>query len=146
MVMRCGHRFLLAGLLALAASSAARAQDGLDLPGRWTWSAGLGSSRAWNLVGVTVDLPLSEHASAYLAAGLGEMVVGAGVAWFENRSGDGMVASVVAGTGLQASLTYRWRLRGSGFLVAGATYVHVAGFSNADHPQLLPVVAYECRF
>ena len=112
----------------------------------WTFSAGLGSSKAWNLVGVTREFFVGANTSLFIAAGLGEMILGAGAAYYGNREGDGVVASIVAGTGLQAALTYRWRLGDADYLAAGASYIRVFGFSDIDHPQFVPVVSYERRF
>lgn len=112
----------------------------------WTFSAGLGSSKAWNLVGVTKEFPLGEHATWFLAAGLGEMILGAGFAYYSDRDAGGYVASVVAGTGVQAALSERIRLNASDFLALGASYIRVFGFSNINRPQFAPIVAYEHRF
>jgi len=112
----------------------------------WTVSAGLGSSKAWNLVGVTREFALGEHATWFVAAGLGEMILGAGFAYYSDRDAGGWVASVVAGTGVQAALSDRIRLNASDFLALGASYIRIFGFSNIDHPQFAPIVAYEHRF
>lgn len=128
------------------ARHAAEGQTSAEPPGLWTVSAGLGSTTAWNLVGVAREFLVGEHASFFITAGLGEMILGAGLAYYGNRDGDGLVASVVAGTGLQAALTYQWKLGGTDFLAAGASYIRVFGFSDIDHPQVLPVVSYEHRF
>lgn len=127
-------------------------QDGLDRTAAaqdektWTFSSGLGSSRAWNLVGITKEFRLSDHVAVFVTAGLGEMILGAGVNFYGNREGSGVVASVVAGTGHQFVLTYRWKLGNWNYLALGGTYIRVFGFSNYDHPQVVPVVAYEHRF
>lgn len=111
----------------------------------WTFSAGAGSSKAWNLVGLSKELFASDHASVFVTAGLGEMILGAGVTLYSNREGSGVVASAVAGTGLQVVVAYRWNLGKSNYFSLGAAYIKVAGFSNAD-PGVAPVVAYEHRF
>jgi len=112
----------------------------------WTFNAGLGSSKAWNLVGITKDFFVSDHTSGFFTAGLGEMILGAGFAYYDNRKGDGIVVSAVAGTGVQFSLTYRRKLAVEDFLTLGGTYIRVFGFSDVNHPGLLPVCSYEHRF
>lgn len=112
----------------------------------WTFNGGLGSCKAWNLVGITKELIVSEHASVFATAGLGEMILGAGVAFYVNRKSSGVVASAVAGTGQQFALTYRWKMKSENFLVLGGSYVRVFGFSDVNQPGLLPVIAYEHRF
>ncbi len=142
--------FALALLAAFASQCVA--QDAADSAApaaaakTWTFTAGLGSSKAWNLVGVTKEFPLGEHATWFLAAGLGEMIVGAGFAYYSDRNAEGFVASAVAGTGVQAALSYRMRLESSDFLALGASYIRVFGFSNIDRPHFAPIVAYEHPF
>ena len=140
----------LALLAALASKCIAQDAIGYDAPEEaaktWTFSAGLGSSKAWNLVGVVKELPFGEHTSAFVTAGLGEMILGAGFAYYSDRSAGGVVASVVAGTGVQAALSYRVKLKSVDFLALGASYIRVFGFSNIDRPQFAPIVAYEHRF
>jgi hypothetical protein len=140
----------LALLAALASKCLAQDAIGSAAPDEaaktWTFSAGLGSSKAWNLVGVVKELPLGEHTSAFVTAGLGEMILGAGFAYCSDRNAGGLVASVVAGTGVQAALSYRMKLKSADFLALGASYIRVFGFSNIDHPQFAPIVAYEHRF
>jgi hypothetical protein len=142
--------FALALLAALASKCIAQDAIGSAAPDAaaktWTFSAGLGSSKAWNLVGVTKEFPLGEHAAWFLAAGLGEMILGAGFAYYSDREGGGYVASVVAGTGVQAALSDRIRLGPSDSLALGASYIRVFGFSNINRPQFAPIVAYEHRF
>jgi hypothetical protein len=141
---------VLALLAALASQCLAQGATGSAAPEAaaktWTFSAGLGSSKAWNLVGVAKEFPLGEHASAFVTAGLGEMILGAGFAYYTDRSASGLVASVVAGTGVQAALSYRMKLKSADFLALGASYIRVFGFSNIDHPQFAPIIAYEHRF
>lgn len=112
----------------------------------WSFSAGLGSSSAWNLIGITREFPISDHIAVFATAGLGEMILGGGVAYYANRDGDGLVASAVTGTGLQFTLTYRKHMGKFDFLTVGGSYVSVFGFSDVDNPAFLPVVAYEHRF
>lgn len=112
----------------------------------WTYNVGLGASKAWNLVGITKEHFVSDNASVFVTAGLGEMVLGAGVAFYANRDGSGVVASAVAGTGVQFALSYRRKLGGADFLTLGGSYISVFGFSDVDHPGVIPVCAYEHRF
>jgi len=74
------------------------------------------------------------------------MILGAGVAFYDNRENSGVVVSVVGGTGLQFSFTYRQKQNSQDFLTLGGTYIRVFGFSNVNHPGFAPVVAYEHRF
>lgn len=139
-------------ILTLALSPAALAQQGQEQPPvpapvkTWSLSAGLGSTKAWNLVAITKEVFVGDRASVFVTAGLGEMILGAGVAFYGNPGGSGAVLSAVAGTGLQAALTYRWQLSSSDYLVLGASYIRVFGFSDVDRPGVLPVLAYEHRF
>ena len=112
----------------------------------WTFSSGLGSSKAWNFVGIAKELPVSDHLSIFVTAGLGEMILGAGITLYADRERSGVVASAVAGTGQQLVLTYRWKLGETNYLALGGTYIRQFGFSDYDHPQVLPVLAYEHRF
>ena len=87
--------------------------SGTSIP-RWTVQAGAGSSRAWNLVGFSFDVARSEHVSAYLAAGLGTILVGAGVAYFSTRQGNGVVVSGTAGivgAHVNAGINFAWPTR-----------------------------------
>ncbi len=145
-------RGIALAIVAAALAPACGAQDSIEAsapvaaPRSWTFSAGLGSSKAWNLVGVTKEFPLGEHATWFVTAGLGEMILGAGFAYYSDRDAGGLVASVVAGTGSQAALSYRMRLKSSDFVALGASYIRKFGFSDIDRPQFIPVAAYEHRF
>ena len=89
---------------------------------RWTVQAGLGSTRAWNLVGVSVDLARFEHVSVYLSGGMGTILAGAGVAYFSNRRGNGVVLSATAGlVGAHVNAGYQFNLGRGSFLVGGAS-------------------------
>lgn len=148
---RC-RRLGAALLLAFALPAAGHAQEHREEPAAparlvtWTFSAGLGSSKAWNLVSIAGEVFLGERASVFVTAGLGEMLLGAGVALYGNPRGSGPVLSAAAGTGLQATLTYRWMLGRSDCVVLGASYVRAFGFSDVDRPRVVPVLAYENRF
>jgi len=138
---------LLAALASTCAAQGAAASSAAGAAAKpWTFSAGLGSSKAWNLVGVARESALGEHATWFVTAGLGEMILGAGFAYYSDRDAGGLVASVVAGTGVQAALSDRIKLNSSDLLSLGASYIRVFGFSNIDHPQFAPIVAYEHRF
>jgi len=137
--------FMILPVTAGAQDEIAR-QSATDPPNTWTLSGGLGSTKAWNLVGVTKEYLLGANTALFVAAGLGEMILGAGVAFYSNREGNGVVVSAVAGTGVQAALTYEWKLGGTDFLAVGASYIRVFGFSDVHHPQVAPVVSYETRF
>lgn len=132
-------------VMALAQDGTA-GQPAADPPNTWTLSGGLGSTKAWNLVGVTKEFLMGANTSLFVAAGLGEMILGAGVAFYSDREGNGVVVSAVAGTGVQAALTYQWKLGGTDYLAVGASYIRVFGFSDVHHPQVAPVISYETRF
>lgn len=138
-MVHANHALLLLGLLALPLRAQAKA-------GETCLYAGLGSAYAWNFVGVAREWHLDGHFGVYVTAGLGEMLVGVGGIWHANRQGDGWVASVVGGTGLQSTLAYRFRTGQRSFLTLGATYIPIFGFSNQNHPGLLPTIAYQHRF
>jgi hypothetical protein len=130
----------------LATATPSIAQEGTAVAKTWTFSAGLGSTKAWNLVGITKEVFVTDRTSLFATAGLGEMILGAGVAYYGNREGNGVVVSAVAGTGLQFVVTYQWKFGRSDFLAVGGSYIRVFGFSDVDHPQIVPVLAYEHRF
>jgi hypothetical protein len=110
---------------------------------RWTVQAGAGSSRAWNLVGISYDVVAVKHVSAYVSAGLGTILGGAGVAYFSNRQGNGLVVSGNAGVvGAHVNAGYQFRLGNKGYLVGGASY----GYFFLQYKGAMPFVGYEYRF
>ncbi len=143
------RHLVLALHLALLSCGAAQAQS-VDrsenqTPQRETWTAhgGLGSSKAWNFVGVSKDFWRTDHLSFYAAAGFGTILVGAGAAYYMQRTGNGVVLSATAGmAGMHASAVYQLRLGGGNYLVGGGSY----GAYFLQYEGFLPVLAFERRF
>lgn len=147
-MIRSWH-LVLTLLLALLSCRTVQAQDddrSGDRPTEsetWIAHAGLGSSRAWNFVGVSKDLLRTEHLSLYAAAGLGTILVGVGAAYYTQRTGNGVVLSGTAGmAGAHASAVYQLKLGGGSYLVGGGSY----GVYFLQHQGVLGVFAYEYRF
>ncbi len=134
---------------ALLFSATSRAQEDLaatSAPNEqklWTFHAGVGSPKAWNLVGITREYMLDEHTAFFVTGGLGTALVGAGVAYYGNREGNGMVASTAIGVvDLQGTLAYQFKVGKQDFVSAGGTY----GMLFMQCWCWLPVLSYEHRY
>lgn len=137
---------LCSGLALVPTARAAEGPRGSLAPAAFSFSAGLGSSHAYNLVGVTAEWMGSDQVGLYATAGLGGMLVGVGGIWYENRRGEGFVASAVVGTGFQAALTYQFKLDREASLAVGLSYIHGFAMGHRDRIALGPVIGYQRRF
>jgi len=109
---------------------------------RTTINVGLGSSRDFTLVGMKLNAWLGDHAAWYLSAGCGLPFVGTGLVLYQNRDGNGMVASASLGwPAALAVLSYQVR-------VASRTYVVIGGVGGTvfDTAVALPILGLEHRF
>lgn len=110
---------------------------------RWSAHVGVGSARAWNFVGITMDIVRRGRTSTYLAAGFGTILIGLGAAYHANRDGSGIVLSATAGlAGAHANAGYQIRLADRTFLTGGVS----AGSFFLQHNGVLPFLAFERRF
>lgn len=121
---------------------------------RWrqtTFHMGIGSSKTWALVGITAEFGIGNHMSYFLTGALGYPVFGAGIAFYSNRSGNGLVVSGTVGLlSANANITYQLKVRQGKYVVLGASEV-LDWFSDrrrgeSEASPLLPVVSYEHRF
>ena len=109
----------------------------------WIVHAGVGSSKAWNFVGVTKEFPIGGRTALFLAGGYGTILVGGGVVFYTNRDGNGLVASATAGlAGAHASLGGQLKLFRRGYLTAGGS----VGSYFLQHRGALPYISFEYRF
>jgi hypothetical protein len=109
---------------------------------RATMNFGVGSSRDFSLVGMKVNAWIGNHAAWYLSAGYGFPFVGAGLVLYQNRDGNGMVASASLGwPAALAILSYQVR-------VASRTYVVVGGAGGTvfNAAAAFPILGLEHRF
>ena len=139
---------LLVLILPLITANIGNAQDRIeknairtDRP--WIFHLGAGSSRAWNFVGVSRDVMQKGAFSLYWSAGIGTILIGAGVAWYSNRPGSGLVFSSTVGiVGADIAAVARLRLAKQIFLSAGACY----GSFFMQYNGFVPIFAYEQQF
>ncbi len=112
-------------------------------PKLWTFHAGIGSPKAWNLIGITREYMLDDHSAFFVTGGFGTALIGAGVVYYGNREGNGVVASSAIGVvDLQATLAYQFKVGKQDFVSAGGTY----GMLFMQCWCWLPVLSYEHRY
>ena len=112
-------------------------------PKIWTFNAGIGSPKAWNFAGITREYLLDDHTALFVTGGLGTALIGAGVIYYGNREGHGIVVSSAIGiVDLQATLAYQINLGKQDFISAGGSYG--AFFMQCN--CWLPVLSYEHRY
>jgi hypothetical protein len=114
-----------------------------DEPKTWTLHAGIGSPKAWNFVGVSKEYLLDDHTAFFITGGLGTALIGAGMVYYGQREGNGMVVSSAIGlVDLQATLAYQFKLGPQDYLAMGAGY----GVFFMQCTCWLPVLSYEHRY
>ncbi len=139
---------LLIAITALLLSSHSCAQELSATPKTseaktWTFNAGIGSPKAWNFAGITREFLLDDHTAFFVTGGLGTALVGVGVAYYDNRSGNGIVASSAIGVvDLQATLAYQVKIAPQDFVAVGGAY----GLFFMQCACWLPVLSYEHRY
>ena len=112
-------------------------------PKIWTFNAGIGSPKAWNYVGVTKEYLLDDHTAFFVTGGLGTALIGAGVIYYGNREGNGVVLSSAIGiVDLQATFAYQAKLGRQDYISVGGTY----GMLFMQCYCWLPVLSYEHRY
>ena len=112
-------------------------------PKTLTFNAGIGSPKAWNYVGVTKEYLLDDHTAYFVTGGLGTALIGAGIAYYGNREGNGIVVTSAIGVvDLQATLAYQLKVGAQDYIAMGATY----GLLFMQCWCWLPVVSYEHRY
>ena len=112
-------------------------------PKTWTFNAGIGSPKAWNYAGITKEYLLDDHTAFFVTGGLGTALIGAGIAYYGNREGNGIVVSSAIGlVDLQATLTYQYKTGPQDFFAVGGSY----GAFFMQCICWLPVLSYEHRY
>lgn len=140
-------RMILVSALLFPAPSRAQqemaAPSASNEPVLWTFHAGIGSPKAWNLIGITREYMLDDHTTFFITGGLGTALIGAGVAYYGNREGNGVVASSAIGVvDLQATLAYQLKIGKQDFVSMGGSY----GMLFMQCWCWLPVLSYEHRY
>lgn len=112
-------------------------------PKTWTFNAGIGSPKAWNYAGITKEYLLDEHTTFFITGGLGTALIGAGIAYYGNREGNGMVVTSAIGVvDLQATAAYQLKTGPQDFITLGGSY----GVFFMQCQCWLPVLSYEHRY
>lgn len=112
-------------------------------PKTLTFNAGIGSPKVWNYIGVTKEYLLGDHTAFFVTGGLGTALVGAGVVYYGNRAGNGIVVSAAIGVvDLQATVAYQLKTGPQDFFAIGASYGSFFMQCNC----WLPVLSYEHRY
>ena len=126
-----------------------RAQEELAAPSAsnepelWTLHAGIGSPKAWNFMGITREYLLDDHTAFYITGGLGTALIGAGITYYDNREGNGVVATSAIGiVDLQATLAYQFKIGKQDFISVGGSY----GMFFMQCWCWLPLLSYEHRY
>lgn len=145
--MKIAIQFILATALLFPALSPAQeepaAPQTANEPKTLTFNAGIGSPKAWNYVGITKEYLLDEHTTFFVTGGLGTALIGAGLAYYGNREGNGIVVSSAIGVvDLQATLAYQMKVGQQDFIAIGGTY----GMLFMQCWCWLPVLSYEHRY
>lgn len=112
-------------------------------PKTLTFNAGIGSPKAWNYAGITKEYLLDDHTAYFITGGLGAALIGAGVAYYGNREGNGIVVSSAIGiVDLQATFAYQLKVGPQDFIAIGGSY----GVFFMQCTCWLPVLSYEHRY
>lgn len=145
--MKIVIQFILTAALLFPALSPAQEESAAPQmatePKTWTFNAGAGSPKAWNYVGITREYLLDDHTTFFVTGGLGTALIGAGLAYYGNREGNGIVVSSAIGiVDLQATLAWQLKVGPQDFIAIGGTY----GMLFMQCWCWLPVLSYEHRY
>lgn len=136
------HKFLALALIAASvclASSVNAAPDG-EVP---SWHAGFLYPNGVDVAGYTLERKLDSHESLYRYYTFGIPSFAAmGVSYYENFSGNGLVASAGAGVGFvfHTSVSYQWRISANQYIKMGAGYA-----TGVSYAGTYPALSYEYR-
>jgi hypothetical protein len=141
---------MIAMVIVVASSSGVMARDNQysgPPNGPWTLHVGFGSTRFYDVISITREMPLTGNWCWYLGAGLGDIFVGGGVAWYQHPQTDGLAVSFNAGlVGLHANVCYLFKVGSQSHLTLGASVGRGDFWAPKALGDIRPVVAYEYRF
>lgn len=113
----------------------------------WSAHIGFGSSRLNNIVGLSREFPLDGNWRLHLGCGIGEILVGGGVALYQNPDREGLVGSFNAGlVGAHANFGYLFEVGSRSNLFLGAGLGSGVSFIGKSTGNLYPIVSYEYHF
>ena len=113
----------------------------------WSANIGFGSSRLNNIVGISREFPLDGNWKLHLGCGIGEILVGGGVAWYQKPDNEGLFLSFNAGlVGAHANVGYQFEVGSRSFLILGAGIGSGDSFLGKSVGPMYPIVAYEYHF
>lgn len=132
-------------LLPVSADAQVTGSDASDRGPMLTAQIGAGSLRGWDFASLPFEVfpGDQEEVGVFAVAGLGTIMIGAGVAYYSNLRGTGLTASAVAGlAGAHINGGGRLAIDRLGFLTAGVGY----GSYFLQHHGLLPYLSWERPF
>ncbi len=134
-------RLALMALVAIGTAHEARA-DTVNHATVASSHAGIFHHSGVDLLGYTVERPLSARLYGFYTLGFPSLVAG-GYSYYGNFHHHGAVATLGIGIGsvLYASLAYQWRVSGQHYLKLGTGYTAGVAYSGP-----YPVLSYEHRF
>ncbi|MBI4650367.1 hypothetical protein HY745_03595 [Candidatus Desantisbacteria bacterium] len=82
----------------------------------WTINLGIGDVKAWNYAGISKEFIINKNTAFFLTGGIGTILAGAGISYYANRNGNGIVCAGTIGiVGIHANLAYQFILNEHNF-------------------------------